>query len=229
MPDESAAALHGGASDGGAALGEVYGFLATVFRCPLTASSLGAIRSPEFVAALADAGVVLDDAFAASPDMTLLDQLAIDYTQLFHGPNGHISPYESVRTAGDGGELNGPAARSVRDCFETSGFAFNPNCGEFPDHIAVELEFMAEMIRREAAAEQCGDATARRCRTLRREFFDSHIGTWGREFGEAVSRQAKTCFYGELGRLLVDTLELDGAALQTPADKGLGKGDSAAS
>lgn len=216
MPDGSTTVPRVSGQKDAAALGEVYGFLSATLQRPLSASMLGTIRSAEFVEALAAAGVELDEAFTSSPEAALLDRLAIDYTQLFHGPHRHIPPYESVQTTDDGGEINGPAASTVRDFFESSGFTFDPVCGELPDHIAVELEFMAELVRREASAMQSGDATAAECwKTRRREFFVAHIGVWGSKFGRAVHDQAETTFYKELGLLLVYLLEFDGAGLKT--------------
>lgn len=212
--------------EGAASLGEVYRFLSIVFRQPLSATALDAIRSTEFLDALEAAGVDLDESFISLPNAELQDRLAVDYTQLFHGPRGHICPYESIRAADQNGELNGPFTSSVRAFFEDSGLAFDPSSDQLPDHIAVELEFMAELVRHEVASRRSGDpGSAERWQTIRRDFFVRHIGVWGSEFGQAVSGQAETDFYRELGLLLADILELDGVGLVTATSNQLKEED----
>jgi TorA maturation chaperone TorD len=116
---------------------DLYRFLSIVLRAPLSAPMLRKIRSKAFMAALSAAGVTLDSEFAGAAEASLLDALAVDFTFLFHGPGGHIAPYESVQTGRDGGELNGRAATAVRHAIETSGFYVDPEARQLPDHISV--------------------------------------------------------------------------------------------
>ncbi len=194
--------------------GNLYRFLAAVFRQPLSSRMLQEIRSPSFVEAMAAAGAELDTGFLEAPDARLLEELAVDFTQLFHGPRGHITPYESVQTARDGGELNGKAARLVRDSIEASGLRVDPAAGQLPDHISVELEFMSEMAREEAGAwEKCDLAGAQDCLVRQSEFMKAHLHQWVPEFCDKMRQKASTGFYREIADLLAGLVELERAEL----------------
>jgi TorA maturation chaperone TorD len=190
--------------------GNLYSFLAAVFRKPLSAGMLREIRSTPFAEALPAAGVELGPGFFEAPETRLLEELAVDFTQLFHGPRDHIAPYESIHTARDGGELNGKAARLVRDCIEAAGFTVDPAAGELPDHIGVELEFMSEMAREEAGAWEKGDlAGAQNCLARQDAFVKAHLQEWVPEFCDKVRERASTRFYGEIAQLLRGLVELE--------------------
>ena len=199
----------------------VYAFLADIFRSPLSAGSLRKIRSSAFFGTLLDIGVELEVGFCSASENVLLDRLAIDFTQLFHGPRDHIVPYESVQIGTDGGTLNGQAARRVRDFMDASGISLNEDCRELPDHISVEFEVMAELLRREAEAiEEPQRHAAAYWETRQREFFDRHLGRWGPKFGDVVAERADTVFYRELGGLMTNFLEVERSLLcRRPEDE----------
>lgn len=182
--------------------GHVYALLSVVFRRPLDARQLERLRAPEMLTALRATGVDPGDDFGREDAATLLDRLAIDYTRLFHGPEGRIAPYESIQT-GDGSDLMGPSAHAVRRFMGGAGYAVPPESGELPDHVSVELAFMAELIRREAEAAEEGDtATAARACVLRRRFLAEHIGHWAVPFARKVKARAGTTFYAAMADLL---------------------------
>lgn len=182
--------------------GHVYALLSAVFRRPLDARRIEALRAPDMLAAFRAAGVDPGEDFDREDAAILLDRLAIDYTQLFHGPEGRIAPYESIQT-GDGSDLMGPSAHAVRRFMAEVGYAVPPESGELPDHISVELAFMAELIRREAEAGEGGDtATVARASALRRRFLAEHIGHWAVPFARKVKARAATKFYSGMADLL---------------------------
>jgi TorA maturation chaperone TorD len=188
--------------------GDLYGFLATLFRAPLNAASLRGIRSPSFLDALATAGVDLNHSFTRQAEEPLVATLAIDFTQLFHGPRGHIAPYESVQTGIDGGELNGSAAAKVAAFLEGAGLTVDREARQLPDHISIELEVMADLARREAKGWEADDGPAvRTCLHQQRDFLVSHLGRWGPEFCRKVQDKAQTAFYGQIASLLGDLLD----------------------
>jgi TorA maturation chaperone TorD len=188
--------------------GDLYGFLATLLRAPLNAASLREIRSPGVLEALATAGVHLNHGFTREPEERLTDALAIDFTQLFHGPRGHIAPYESVQTGIDGGELNGSATVLVAEFLEMAGLTWDGEAWQLPDHISIELEVMAELARREADGWDADDeAAVRTCLHQQKHFLDSHLGRWGPAFCRQVQAKAQTAFYGQIASLLGDLLE----------------------
>jgi len=191
-----------GAAITAAARAHVYDLLATVFRRPLDAGRLERLRAPEMLAAMSAAAIDPGDDFINGEGEALLDRLAIDYTQLLHGPVERISPYECIQL-GDGDELMGAAAEEVRSFMAEAGFAVTPESGELPDHISVELAFMAELARREAAAVEAGDQkTVEFVASLEGRFLTAHLGRWAERFARKVWDRAATPFYAAMAELL---------------------------
>ncbi len=195
----------------------VYDLLATMFREPLSATTLRPLRDPAMLQALSEAGMGLDEAFRNGDEAQLQETLAVDYTQLFHGPRNHHPPYESVQTGGEEGELNGDATREVRRFFDTAGLACDAECRELADHLSVELACMAELARLETAARETGDAVQveRRVEEQTR-FLERHLGRWGPDFGRIVADRAETNFYRQAGRLLTGFVETELTNLPAP-------------
>ncbi len=195
----------------------VYDLLATMVREPLSATTLRPLRDPAMLQALSEAGMGLDEAFRNGDEAQLQETLAVDYTQLFHGPRNHHPPYESVQTGGEEGELNGDAAREARRFFDTAGLAFDAECRELADHLSVELACMAELARLETAARETGDAVQveRRVEEQTR-FLERHLGRWAPDFGRIVADRADTNFYRQAGRLLTGFVETELTNLPAP-------------
>lgn len=187
----------------------LYAFLSMVFRDALSAPALRQIRSPAFVEALSEAGVELDAEFLQRPEAALLEDLAVEYAALFVGPGGHISPYESVQTEGGSGQLWGTETVEVRRFIEAAGFAYKPDFHDLPDHISVELDFMSELARREAAAWRSEDfAAVLDCLRLAKKFLSRHLGNWAPVFCAKVAARAEHPFYREMAQLTADFLRL---------------------
>jgi TorA maturation chaperone TorD len=191
-----------GAAAIAAARAHVYDLLATVFRRPLDARRLEHLRAPKMLAAMSAAEIDPGQDFIDGDGEAVLDRLAIDYTQLFHGPVERISPYECIQL-GNGDELMGAAAEEVRSFMAEVGFAVPPESGELPDHISVELAFMAELARREAEALDSDDGTtAERAASLQHRFLTAHLGRWAERFARKVWDRAATPFYAAMAELL---------------------------
>lgn len=186
----------------------IYGLLAALFHRPLSGEALRALREPALRSGLAAAGADLDQTFLERPEPALLDELAVDFTQLFHGPRGHIVPYESVQTGSEGAGLDGAAALGVRRFLGSEGLEIG--VGEPPDHIAVELALMAALAKAEAHARDADDTgEAERLRSRQRDFVTVHLGRWAPRFACAVATRATTTFYREMARLLADFVEAE--------------------
>jgi len=188
----------------------IYEWLATVLRQPLPRSALRQLRQPLMAEALQNIGADLGSDFSQRPEDDLLNDLAVDYTQIFDGPRAHIPPYESIQGVCGEGALNGQAATGVRRFVEDNGLQFKEACRLLPDHISVELDIMSVLLRLEADAWQRmdgGEALQQRAR--QREFIEAHIGRWGPQFGRKITQKAGTRFYHAVGGLLSDFLELE--------------------
>jgi len=194
------------------ARGQLYDLLATVFRRPLDARRLERLRAPEMLAAMLAAGIDPGEDFVNSDGKALLDRLAIDYTQLFHGPEERIAPYEGIQLGGDD-ELMGAAAVEIRRFMAEVGFAVLPESGELPDHISVELAFMGELARREAEALEADDhERADFAASLQRRFLAAHLGRWAESFARKVWDRAATPFYAAMAELLTGFIAEERAA-----------------
>lgn len=95
-------------------------------------------------------------------------------------------PYESVYREPEG-RPTGWLLAHVESEYAAAGFALSPTLGELPDHVAVEMEFMALLCGREAQAwekripSQGGQAVRRQ-----KAFLDSHLALWFPEFARQV-------------------------------------------
>ena len=188
---------------------ELYGFLATIFREELSPENLRRVRSTEFMQALGDAGVDLDSDIAQRPEAELLDEMAVEYTALFLGPGGHVSPHESVHAESDGA-LWGRSTGEVKRYIESAGFAYDPEDHGMPDHISVELEFMATLAGKEARAFRDGDyGAASNCLKYQKEFLADHLGAWGPVFCRQVTERAEHPFYRGIADLTAAFLEAE--------------------
>lgn len=193
----------------------VYGLLAAAFRSEPDAELLARLCRPEIRAGLVDAGVALDFDGLDGPDDDVLEALGLEFTALFVGPGDHAAPYASVYLGGEGASLWGPETVWVRRFIENAGFDFRAEYHGFPDHISVEMEFMAEMTAREAAALDGADtSTAATCRHLQREFVGDHMAKWIPPFCDKVVRGARMPFYDAFARLGDDFVEDEAAYLE---------------
>ncbi len=79
--------------------------------------------------------------------------------------------------------------------YKHAGLAVSPSLRELPDHVAVELEFMAFLCDRETQAwgaepEKCMEALK-----LQRDFLGHHLGRWFSQFAQRVRQTAPEGIY----------------------------------
>lgn len=143
-----------------------------------------------------------------------LEGAVLDFETLFRVPGPHyLSPYESVyrsQSAGGRGCLCGPEAVAVEQFYLREGLTPTAGFTELPDHVGVELEFMAVLSRKAGEAMKTGDrgAVQEYCRQ-QYCFFTEHVGTWARILAQRLASQAQTSLYRFLGNFLNLFLELE--------------------
>jgi TorA maturation chaperone TorD len=82
--------------------------------------------------------------------------------------------------------------------------------GERPDHLAVELEFMALLYVKEAHARLSGSTEgAAICSESRRKFMADHLVGWLPAFGQKVSEAARLPFFAALASVVVAFAQAD--------------------
>ena len=228
--DEALAAAAAALADVAAARGRVYAALAAGFWQPeeaLVDDLATGTFAHEIARSVAWLGPdaswygpgLQDVAHAASavqaglPDRALL-ALRVEHARLFEGPGRPVAvPFESAWT--DRAEtgvtaLNGPSAARVALRYRQAGLERAASHRELPDHVAVELEFLYELCRREAGAWRAtDDGTARDLRAIADRFLRDHPARWWPAFAERVILESRHDLYRGLGRILVAHLGIE--------------------
>jgi putative dimethyl sulfoxide reductase chaperone len=143
-----------------------------------------------------------------------LDGAILDFEALFRVPGPrYLSPYESVyrsQTSSSRGCLCGPEAVAVEQFYLQEGLTPNAGFTELPDHVGVEMEFMAVLCRQAAEAMKTGDrASLKKYQHQQYCFFTEHVGAWVRLLAQCLASQAQTSLYRFLGNFLNLFLELE--------------------
>jgi len=183
-----------------AARANLYRLLAGVFGEEVDAAFLDALRSPEPMRALDEAGLRFDADFLATDTATLAAQLAAEYTTMFLVAGG-FPPVESVRLTG---RYYQAPHFAVREEYRRHGFqARGGRHRVFDDQLGVELRFVAELLERAGAAlDADGMEGYRRVERDIKRFWVLHLGRWVRGYAGLVQRATEHSFYREMSRLL---------------------------
>ncbi|MFA7096182.1 MAG: molecular chaperone TorD family protein [Gammaproteobacteria bacterium] len=179
---------------------QFYRLLSGAFIEEPAAAYLSALRSPETLAALAELGVRFDADFLEPPITALEQALAHEYTMLF-AASGGFPPVESVRRQGG---YQQAACFEVREVYRRAGFQVVPGRFQvFEDQLGIELQFVAELLERCAAALDRGEhLEARRLEKEIKRFWALHLGRWIRGYGVLLEKVTEHSFYREMARLL---------------------------
>jgi TorA maturation chaperone TorD len=154
------------------------------------------------------------DALPEIADAAAVDQLAIEYTRLFGAisPSYGLSPpYESAqRKTTDAAEL----AAAVSVCYTDAGFATIDESVP-PDHLGVELKFMALLCHDEMQHWQRNDAEKAAQSLIRqRDFLDGHLLQWVAGYLRLVQAQAQHVYFRSVAALALDAVPADRALLE---------------
>jgi TorA maturation chaperone TorD len=208
---------------------EIYRLLSGVFVEEPGREFVTALRSPEALAQLAEAGLRFDADFLDAPQDALLEALAIEYTTQF-ASSGGFPPVESVRLTG---RYKQQPNFDAMQTYQRLGFVLQPGRFEvFADQLGIELMFVAELLERGATALEQGDAvTHRRLEKEIKRFWSQHLGRWVRGYSRLIERTAEHSFYREMARFLggfaaeeIEAMSLriedaDQARLEVPKDE----------
>ncbi len=154
--------------------------VATIARC---------WRYPDEQLAAALENGLFDDALPSTPS---LDTLKTAYTRLFIGPGDvRCPPYENVyrdpESNGGHGHVLGDATKSVVEWYRRYDLAPDSTWTDLPDHIAVELEFIASLESTDPDAVSA--------------FVHEHPQQWMPPFLKAVRQHADRPFYSHLAEV----------------------------
>jgi TorA maturation chaperone TorD len=201
-----------------AARARVYGLLAKVYRSEPDREFLARLRDPHNAQSLSEFGVSLEPDNQDRSLEELVEDLAVEYTQLFVGPGPHLSPHESVHTeSGEvrDGELWGPQTVKVKAFIEATGLHYAEDFHEMPDHISAELEFMGKLSAEEAELWQTGDEeNALGSLRIQRRFFDEHVNQWMPRFCQRIIDRNESEFYAKVAELTRAVLDYDDGVMR---------------
>lgn len=137
-------------------------------------------------------------AFSATDRRT---QLACEYARIFLAAGVFTKerqtavPYESIFT-GEEHIMMGSARDDVVARFLADGFQVNPDLHEPEDHLAFELEYLANMNERASVwAQEKNKAELRRNVVRQLEFIEGHLLNWVPALRDVAQEYAKLTFY----------------------------------
>ncbi len=137
-------------------------------------------------------GVSTEGEIPALPDIKRIRET---FTRLLVGPGkDYVPPYASIylnRNPYEKPTLWGPEAVRLQMEYEAAGLSFAPGGLRIPDHLGVELQFVAFLCQKEVEAWQNGDVSQAQDWYRRQEIFaQEHLLTWLPSFATRL-RQAK--------------------------------------
>ncbi|MFD0898173.1 anaerobic sulfite reductase subunit AsrA [Loigolactobacillus binensis] len=150
----------------------------------------------------------------ANSHVDAIDDLAVDYAKVFLAagePKGKAAfPYESVYTSKQKLIMQ-EAWEQVQAEYAAAGLALVTEQTDIKeDHIAVELKFMAHLVRTEASLAQ------------QQIFLHRHLLNWVPQFCQDIARYSRTTFYPGVAKLTLGFLQMEAKLLVTadaPAPK----------
>ena len=128
-------------------------------------------------------------------------ELSRDHATLFLGPFEVVAaPYGSVYLE-EGRRVMGNSTMEVARLYRQEGVSIDVS--EPPDHIAIELEFLSFLARKEALAAAEGmDGESERCRQLQGQFLLNLLQPWLPAFCKAIRSGTGNRFYLSLADCL---------------------------
>lgn len=194
-----------------------YRLLGRFFSAELDADFLATLRAMRLPAntgnAAVDKGYRLIARYLAGFWDDSFTESSVDFTRTFtgYGNDGHNAAYptESVYTSEK--HLTMQDSRDdVMTFYRTWGLKRSDAMKESEDHITVEVEFMAALAERTAAALAAGDEDeAAALLGAQRQFLDDHLLRWARVFAQGIRVFSETDLYQGVGHLTEGFLDED--------------------
>jgi TorA maturation chaperone TorD len=176
----------------------VWDLLARLYVSEPTAELVEGLRSSSLSGLFQQIDESRTEGVARETGEESLDDLVEDYTALFLGPGPHQSPHESVQTSEDAGKglLWGQVTVEVKAFMEGAGLVLPEETSLIPDHISVELQFLARLAEAEAASwEEQDFGQAKRRLEWQDRFLEEHVAAWVPGFTRRVGEAAATEFW----------------------------------
>lgn len=200
---------------------ELYWWFSSLFAKELTDKELQAYHSVEIRSFLAGLGE--NDALKPSID-DLVDalnrlqnrqdaqpELAADFYELFLKTEKYGAlPYASLYI-GETGLLNDKPAQEMEKLMADFGVPIDDKLNQPADHLAVELDFLGNMIIRSNELEQ--EKHMEQAFSNQNDFIEHHLLSWLPQFAAKCQQMDDFGFYASVAQLLVAFCKLDSAYL----------------
>lgn len=200
------------------ARGNIYSLLSRVFIREADKQFVDILKKGESIDAFRDHGFTFLEDLPGGREGDIIDELAVEFSSLFLiSPGRLLSPYESVQASKEG-QLGGEAASKTLLFYKRAGFAIPEGVSLFPDHFAIELEFMGHLCEREAEeTKDLKDTEARLKKKMQAEFLKTHIGKWYKPFLSNVEAASEHPFYREFSSFAREFLDSEAEYLSSYA------------
>ena len=204
---------------------QIYRLLALVFAEEPKGAILRQLRSADSRQSLG-AALEFGPSFFTAPEEKLVEELAVEYTRLFLGPGRHLVPNESVQRGE--GRFWGDHTVRVADFYARFGYQVDEKKNLFPDHLAVEFEFMGHLAAEEAKRWDSQDESGvLAMQVAQGNFLRDHLLAWAPGFCADVAASAKELYFASFAEMVRSVLESDSAQLrlgiQGPEENGIPK------
>jgi TorA maturation chaperone TorD len=144
----------------------------------------------------------------------LLEKLQVEHTALFvMGKLTKGRPYESFYLDRDR-KIGARVTINVDKFYKSAGVNFTDAQDEIADYIAIELEFMYHMCKREEEA--WGEQDKKHAvgyLKFQKDFVTEHLGKWINPFCEDTLEEAKLDFFKAACHLLTEFMEIEKAEI----------------
>lgn len=139
-----------------------------------------------------------------------VDPLRHPFMKLFPPIASQDAPGYETGYRGDGIFQQTAIMADIAGFYRAHGLRAGGAERERPDHITVELEFMAVVARKEMLALQARDRDkAAICRQTGARFLSEHLACWAPAFGRRVAATSLSPWYAALGELTARWVEFD--------------------
>lgn len=207
----------------------MYRFLASVFIQEIDAPMLASLRVMEFPAFEEttvpwqqdlNAGFRLIESYLngfegkSEEEITaLLEDLAADYAKVFLAAGDAAGkaafPYESIYTGFDSA-FGGSLQMNLSALYASKGLTMREDMFKImEDHIGLELNYMAALLKEEADAEEA--SVADQLHSEQNDFFQSHLINWALQFAADIYKYTERDFYKGIARMTMGFMEAEQA------------------
>jgi TorA maturation chaperone TorD len=145
-----------------------------------------------------------------------------EFMNLFKVPGGqYVMPYESVyRDTREiegkkvGGLLMGQSAIDVQKWYRLAGVEISEEFKDLPDHIALELNYLAHLCAKEQEFASANDQRRlKRAWEMQRDFLAAHIVPWMSPLRDKIVEKSQHPYFRALAELTCEFTQRDLAAL----------------